>query len=236
VNEKQKILLIEDEHGLAGFMKWEFEHEGYDVTWHSDGRTGLNAALSSSWDIIILDVMLPSLSGIEVCRRVRSQLDVPIIMITARDAVPDRVAGLDSGADDYVVKPFAIEEVLARIRALSRRGQRHPQTVQEVLKFSNLMLNRATREVSREGTPIELTAREFELLSIFMENANRVLSRQVLLEEIWGYDFEVETNVVDVYVRYLRQKVENPFDSRLIHTIRGVGYILKATPAEDHTL
>ncbi|MCL6452770.1 MAG: response regulator transcription factor [Alicyclobacillus sp.] len=225
---RETILLIEDEPGLAGFMKWELEHEGYRVTWLADGREGLNAALSGTWDVILLDILLPSLSGLEVCRRIRTQLDTPILMITARDGVPDRVAGLDSGADDYVVKPFAIEEVLARIRALIRRRQGTPPRQREQLSYHDLHVNLATREVVRAGVRVDLTAREFELLELFMRYPTRVLARPFILEEVWGYDFEVDTNIVDVYVRYLRQKLDAPFGEPLFHTVRGVGYVLRA--------
>lgn len=237
LDERTKLLLVEDEPGLAGFMKWELEHEGYDVEWCTDGRQGLDAALrDEDWAIILLDVLLPALNGIEVCRRVRIRRDTPIIMITARDAVPDRVAGLDSGADDYIIKPFAIEEVFARIRALIRRNlSGQDDASSDILQVEDLILNRATRDVTRAQVAIELTAREFDLLEVFMNHPNHVLSRQELLETVWGYDFEVETNVVDVYVRYLRQKIEIEPEHKLIQTIRGVGYILKSDPHDSKT-
>lgn len=228
MSQGTKVLLVEDEANLAGFMKWELEHEGYTVEWVTDGFEGLSSALrDDDWEIMLLDVMLPGISGVEICRRVRSQRDTPIIMITARDTIPDRVAGLDSGADDYIVKPFAIEELFARIRALIRRRGSHQPHFPDTLQYEDLVLDRPTREVKRGDMRIELTPREFDLLEAFMMNPNRVLSRQELLETVWGYDFEVETNVVDVYVRYLRQKTESSPDHRLIHTIRGVGYILR---------
>ncbi|WP_428978642.1 response regulator transcription factor [Alicyclobacillus mengziensis] len=225
-DEEFRILIVEDEQDIAGFLKLEFEHEGYEVKCCHDGRSALEEARGSEWHLIILDIMLPGINGMEICRRIRADSDVPIIMLTARHTVPDKVAGLDSGADDYVVKPFAIEELLARVRALIRRNV--PKTRAEQLRAGGVVLDRATREVSRENVPIQLTAREFDLLEVFMVHRNHVLTRQQILELVWGYDFVGETNVVDVYVRYLRTKVDVPFDTQLIQTVRGVGYIFKA--------
>jgi len=227
VDYRPKILIVEDEADIAGFIRLELEHEGYEVTCSEDGRKALQKAMEEPWDLILLDIMLPEMSGMEICRRVRAQSDVPIIMLTARHTVPDRVAGLDSGADDYIVKPFAIEEVLARVRALIRRHS--PTGKTERLQIEDLTLDSATREVFRGDTAIHLTAREFDLLEVFMRNSNHVLTRQQLLELVWGYDFAGETNVVDVYVRYVRNKIDVPFDPPLIHTVRGVGYILKTS-------
>ncbi len=231
MSEPYRILVVEDEEDIADFLAMEFEYEGYKVTKAFNGREGLKLALEQKWDIILLDVMLPEMNGMEVCRRVRAVSNVPIIMLTARGSVPDRVAGLDAGADDYLQKPFAIEELLARIRVLLRRN-RASAAEQKTLTVQDLTMNTATREVFRQQTPITLTAREFDLLEMFMRNPNQVLSRDLLLERVWGYDYKGETNIVDVYVRYLRQKIDVPFDPPLIHTVRGVGYMLKgATPS-----
>ncbi len=222
----EHILIIEDEVDIAEFLALELNHEGYEVTVESDGRQGLDKALAQDWDLLLLDIMLPGLSGMEICRRVRSQSDVPIIMLTARQSVPDRVAGLDVGADDYLVKPFAVEELLARIRVALRRTRTTAKD-EEIITVEDLTLNRATREVTRADETITLTAREFDLLELFMRNRNHVLPREVILEKVWGYDFAGGTNVVDVYVRYLRNKIDVPYGSQLLQTVRGVGYLLK---------
>ncbi|KPV45731.1 hypothetical protein AN477_00930 [Alicyclobacillus ferrooxydans] len=224
-DEQYRILIVEDELDIAGFLKLELEHEGYEVVACHDGRSALEEARNQEWNLIILDIMLPGINGMEICRRIRTQSDVPIIMLTARNTVPDRVAGLDSGADDYVVKPFAIEELLARVRALIRRNV--PKSKAEQMQLGGLTLDKATREVFRGEESIQLTAREFDLLETFMMHANHVLTRQQILELVWGYDFVGETNVVDVYVRYLRAKIDVPFRTQLIQTVRGVGYIFK---------
>lgn len=220
-----RVLIVEDQVDIAEFLRLEFEHEGYIVAYHTHGRQGLEAALTESWDLMLLDIMLPGISGLEICRRVRVQSDVPIIMLTARQSIHDRVAGLDTGADDYVVKPFAIEEVLARARALIRRNK--VQQDAEILRYHDVELNTATREVKKCSQVIELTPREFGLLEMFLRNANHVLTRQQILQHVWGYDFLGETNLVDVYVRYLRNKIDAPFRDPLIQTIRGVGYVFK---------
>ncbi|MCF8564202.1 response regulator transcription factor [Alicyclobacillus tolerans] len=222
---QNRILIVEDEEDIAGFVSLELQHEGYITDVAGDGREGLDKALNENWDLILLDIMLPGLNGMEVCRRIRAVSAVPIVMLTARQSIPDRVAGLDNGADDYVPKPFAIEELLARIRVLLRRTQTQPD--EDTVRAGDLVLNPSTREVERNGQSISLTAREFDLLEMFIRNKNHVLSREVILEKVWGYDFTGETNVVDVYVRYLRNKVDVPFDSPLIQTVRGVGYMLK---------
>ncbi|RIV20166.1 DNA-binding response regulator [Alicyclobacillaceae bacterium I2511] len=224
--QPQKILVVEDERDIAEFLTLELEHEGYVTAIAADGYEGLRMAEEDSRDLILLDIMLPGISGMEVCRRIRGFSDVPIIMLTARQSVPERVAGLDSGADDYVPKPFAIEELLARIRVLLRRNQRS-QTQAEVLTVADLKINTATREVTRDNQSITLTAREFDLLETFARHKNHVLTREQIMEQVWGYDFVGETNVVDVYVRYLRNKMDVPFGDPLLHTVRGVGYILK---------
>ncbi|MDQ0188637.1 response regulator transcription factor [Alicyclobacillus cycloheptanicus] len=221
-----RILIVEDEEHLAEFIALELKHEGYAVEVATDGRDGLDKALSEEWSLLLLDIMLPEISGLEICRRVRASKDVPIIMLTARHAVPDRVAGLDAGADDYLGKPFAIEELLARIRVLLRR-RGHDREEEVELFADDLTMNLATHEVKRFGQAISLTVREFSLLEMFLRNKNRVLTRDQILEKVWGYDFVGETNVVDVYVRYLRHKIDVPFGTQLIQTVRGVGYILK---------
>lgn len=221
-----KILIVEDEEKIARFIELELKHEGYDVAITGDGRSGLDQAESGDFDLILLDIMLPGLSGLEVLRRLRRVSDVPVIMLTARDQVMDKVSGLDMGADDYITKPFQIEELLARIRS-SLRKQRREEESNEVFRVGDLELDPARHLVTYQGEEIDLTAREFLLLQAFMENAEIVLTRDQLLSQVWGYDFIGETNVVDVYVRYLRQKIDDRFGVKFIHTIRGVGYSLR---------
>ncbi len=223
---KQHILVVEDEAKLAQFVKLELEYEGYQVTVANDGLGGLAAARELSPQLILLDWMLPGLSGIEICRRLRQTKDnVPIIMLTAKDEIGDRVEGLDAGADDYLVKPFSIEELLARVRAGLRRNQEQQEAT--LLQFSNLTLNRSTREVFRGERLIELTAKEFDLLEYLLAHPRQVLTRDQILERVWGYDFMGDSNIIEVYVRYLRLKLESKEDARLIKTVRGVGYVLK---------
>ena len=223
---KQHILVVEDEAKLAQFVKLELEYEGYQVTVANDGLGGLAAARELSPQLILLDWMLPGLSGIEICRRLRQTKDnVPIIMLTAKDEIGDRVEGLDAGADDYLVKPFSIEELLARVRAGLRRNQEQQEAT--LLQFSNRTLNRSTREVFRGERLIELTAKEFDLLEYLLAHPRQVLTRDQILERVWGYDFMGDSNIIEVYVRYLRLKLESKEDARLIKTVRGVGYVLK---------
>lgn len=226
---KKRILIVEDEKNIARFMELELEHEYFDVTVTHDGRDGLNRALEQQFDCLLLDVMLPGLNGIEICRRVRAKSDVPIILITARDAVMDRVAGLDSGADDYIVKPFAIEELLARIRSVLRRtqsiGEKELEKDEEIC-VRELVIKPQSYEVFFENKKLELTKTEYDLLKLLCENKNRVCEREMILQSIWGYNTEVETNVVDVYIRHLRSKLKtdsNPY----IETVRGVGYVVR---------
>jgi DNA-binding response OmpR family regulator len=220
-----KILLVEDEVQLARFIALELESEGYQVNVAHDGMTGLMLAREHSPDLALLDWMLPSLSGVELCRRLRATgFKAPIIFLTAKDEVEDRVAGLDAGADDYVTKPFSIEELLARVRAHLRRNQ---ETDEDILQFETLVLNRKTREVDRGARAIALTAKEFDLLEYFLRHPRQVLTRDQILENVWGYDFVGDSNIVEVYVRYLRLKLEETQESRLIHTVRGVGYALR---------
>ena len=225
-----RILIVEDEKKIARFLELELTHEGYEVDTAYDGRTGLEKALSWQPDLMILDLMLPELSGIEVCRRLRHESDLPIIMLTAKDDVSDKVMGLDMGADDYMTKPFAIEELLARIRvALKRHVPAEKETEQDArtLTAGPLRLNRDSREVSFDGREITLTKKEFDLLEYLMSHVNVAISRDQLLNEVWGYSYAGDTNVVDVYVRYLRGKLDDPFQIKFIHTIRGVGYLFK---------
>lgn len=226
-----KILIIEDEKNLARFVELELKHEGYETEVHFNGRTGLEAALAEDWDAILLDLMLPELNGLEVCRRVRQVKNTPIIMMTARDSVIDRVSGLDHGADDYIVKPFAIEELLARLRALLRRisieGENNTAK-QTTIKYRDVVIEKENRVVRRGDDIIELTKREYELLLTLMENVNVVLARDVLLSKVWGYNSDVETNVVDVYVRYIRNKIDRPGEPSYIQTVRGTGYVMRS--------
>ena len=226
----QKIMIVEDEQKLARYLELELTHEGYETRTAHDGRAAV--ALYDEWpsDLIILDLMLPELSGIEVCRRIRQKNGVPIIILTAKDDVSDKVMGLDMGADDYMTKPFAIEKLLARIRvALKRHVPAEKETEQDArtLTAGPLRLNRDSREVSFDGREITLTKKEFDLLEYLMSHVNVAISRDQLLNEVWGYSYAGDTNVVDVYVRYLRGKLDDPFQIKFIHTIRGVGYLFK---------
>ncbi|PGZ96151.1 DNA-binding response regulator [Bacillus pseudomycoides] len=223
----QRILIIEDEESLAEFLELELKYEGYAVDAVYDGRKGLETALHYDYDIILLDLMLPGLNGIEVCRRLRATKETPIIMLTARDSIMDRVTGLDSGADDYLPKPFAIEELLARMRVILRRNQKEEHKNKLLLRFKDLELDVESRTLHKTEEIIELTNKEFELLMMFMKNINRVLTRDMLLEQVWGYNAVVETNVVDVYVRYLRNKLNSQDKETYIQTVRGVGYVMR---------
>ncbi|KRK89889.1 response regulator transcription factor [Lentilactobacillus sunkii] len=226
-----RILIIEDEKNLARFVELELKHEGYDTQVELNGRTGLQAALDENFDVILLDLMLPELNGMEVARRLREKKNTPIIMMTARDSVIDRVSGFDHGADDYIVKPFAIEELLARIRALLRRIQienDQQKSNKKSVTFKDLTIEKESRIVRRGDDVINLTKREYELLLTLMENVDVVLARDVLLTKVWGYDSEVETNVVDVYIRYLRNKIDRPGENSYIQTVRGTGYVMRS--------
>ena len=221
-----RILLVEDEEKLARFVELELSHEGYEVEKAFDGRTGLEKAEAGGFDLMLLDIMLPGINGLEVLRRIRKTSALPVIMLTARDAVMDKVTGLDMGADDYITKPFSIEELLARIRVALRKkvSQEDNSTL---LTCGDLTMDTARHRVTRGQTEIELTSREFALLQYFLENKTHVLSREQVLSHVWGYQYMGETNVVDVYVRYLRNKIDDPFEQKLLHTVRGVGYVLR---------
>jgi len=223
---KTRILVIEDEVKIARFLELELTYEGYAVEVAHDGRSGYEKAVSGNADLIILDLMLPGLSGIEVCRRVRRESDVPIIMLTAKDDVPDKVMGLDSGADDYMTKPFAIEELLARVRVvLKRKGKKAENG--NTFQSGQLILYKDQHRVTYDGKEISLSKKEFELLSYLMENQGIVLSREKLLDHVWGFDYFGDTNVTDVYIKYLRNKIDQKYGVQFIHTIRGVGYLFK---------
>ncbi len=220
------ILVVEDEAKLAQFMELELKYEGYQVTVANDGLLGLTNAREGDFDLILLDWMLPGISGLEICKRLRQTgSKVPIILVTAKDDISDRVAGLDAGADDYIVKPFSLEELLARVRASLRRNQEDENL--DLLQFLDLSLNRSTREVFRGDRLIELTAKEFDLLEYLMSHPRQVLSREQILERVWGYDFMGDSNIIEVYVRYLRLKLEAEQEKRLIQTVRSVGYVLR---------
>lgn len=236
--QKLKVLVIDDETNIIEFIKLGLGYEGFQVESAPDGPLGLAAAQRLDPDIVILDLMLPGMDGLEVCRRLRTNpttQDIPILMLTAKDEVRDRVIGLDTGADDYLVKPFDFVELLARIKAILRRqrrmrgsGDAADGNESQILHFSDLHLNMATREVTRGGRLIELTATEYNLLHLFMSHPRQVLDRSTILNRVWGYDFLGETNIIEVYVRYLREKIEDsPSTPRLIQTVRGVGYVLK---------
>lgn len=232
-----KVLIIEDEEKISRILQLELTHEDYDVYIENEGRAGLEAALGLEWDAILLDIMLPELSGIEVLRRLRNVDKVtPVILLTARDATPDKVNGLDQGANDYITKPFEIEEVMARIRSCIRmakhtldRDEQLSSTEPTELIMDSLVVKLLPHDVLREGKKIILTPREFDLLVYLLENRNRVLNREQIIQKVWGYDFVGDTNVVDVYIRYLRRKIDYAFKKQLIQTVRGVGYCMRET-------
>lgn len=219
------VLIVEDEENMVSFIKMELEYEGYNVDVANDGRRAVSLALEKDYDVILLDLMLPGINGIEVCRRIRKEKETPIIMLTARDSVMDKVTGLKSGADDYLAKPFAIEELIARMEVIFRRNKKEKSNSE--LKFKDIILDIEGRTVRRNNEVIELTNTEFQLLLMFMKNINRALTRDIIMENIWGYNSEAETNVVDVYVRYIRNKLDKNDKEKYIQTIRGVGYIMR---------
>ena len=221
------VLIVEDEEKIARFVALELAHEGYETAWADNGRDGLAKAESGEYSIILLDIMLPELNGLEVLRRLRKTSQVPVILLTARDSVMDKVSGLDIGADDYVTKPFAIEELLARIRvALKKRSVPEPSE-ETKLVWGKLVVDKAAYSARYDGTEIELSKREFDLLTLLLTNRNIVLNRETLLQKVCGYDYVGETNVIDVYVRYLRTKIDERFGVHMVQTVRGVGYVIK---------
>lgn len=226
-----RILIVEDETNIARFVELELMHEGYEVDKAFDGREGLDKAMDGEYALILLDVMLPGLNGLEVLRRLRTKKDIPVIMLTARDAVMDKVSGLDAGADDYITKPFAIEELLARIRvALKKRSGTKQES--HIISVGEVSLDEDRHEVTVRGEEIELTNREFELLHCLMRNKNIVMDREKLMNEVCGYDYIGETNIIDVYVRYIRTKLDDRFGIKFIQTVRGVGYVVKENSHE----
>lgn len=234
-----KILIIEDEKNLARFVELELRHEKYETQVEGNGRKGLDLALNEDFDAILLDLMLPDLNGLEIARRVRQEKTTPIIMMTARDSVIDRVSGLDHGADDYIVKPFAIEELLARLRAVLRRVQIEKRAMgdtmggQKVVHFNDLTIETANRIVHRGDSTVDLTKREYNLLMTLIENKNNVVTREQLLNKIWGPESKIETNVVEVYVRYLRNKIDVPGRPSYIKTVRGTGYMVRTDENDE---
>lgn len=222
-----KILIVEDDEKLSRFIELELLHEGYEVVKADNGRTGLEITEKGEVNLVLLDIMIPQINGLEVLRRIRKTSDLPVIMLTARDAVMDKVSGLDAGADDYVTKPFAIEELLARIRTALKKKNAIKKKESDTLKCGLLTLDIQRHKVMYDRTEIELTNREFTLLKILMENKNIVLNRDILIEKVCGYDYVGETNVIDVYVRFLRTKIDDAFNTKVISTVRGVGYVIK---------
>ncbi len=226
-----QILVVDDDQAVRDSLARSLHYSGYEVTTASDGLEALAKLSASRPDAVVMDVMMPRLDGLETTRMLRSGgNDVPILILTARDAIGDRVDGLDAGADDYMVKPFALDELLARLRALTRRSRPEPEHSTDTLMFENLTLDPQTREVTRDGRKISLTRTEFALLNVFMEHPRRVLERGWLLNEVWGFDFPTTANSLEVYIGYLRRKTEGDGESRLIHTVRGIGYVLRETP------
>lgn len=222
----KNILIVEDERRLARFMELELVHEGYNVDIVADGQSALMNLMNNTYDCMLLDLMIPVVDGIEVTKRARTFTDIPIIMITAKDALEDKVKGFDMGADEYMTKPFEMEELLARLRALFRKREAE-KPEDKVLKFKELSLNRESYEVYRGKDKKELTKKEFDLLTYLLENQGIVLTREKILNQVWGFDFEGETNVVDVYIRFLRSKLDDGYEDKLIHTVRGAGYLIR---------
>lgn len=225
-----KILIVEDEKKIARIMELEVNHAGYEVEVVYNGKDGIRKIKDNDFDLLILDIMLPEINGMEVCSQIREFSNIPIIMVTARDSTKDKVKGLDIGADDYITKPFDAEELLARIRALLRRKNEEinkDANKENILKINDLEMNMEKHLVKRNGNKIDLTKKEYDLLKFLLENQDLVVSRDKLLKNVWGYDYAGETNIVDVYIRYLRSKIDDSYDKKLIHTVRGVGYVLR---------
>lgn len=227
-NDNIKLLIVEDEWKIARFLQMELEHEGFITTIEANGRRALDRIYQEKFDLILLDIMLPDMDGLEICRRVRDMLETPIIMLTAKDGIENTVEGLDAGANDYLTKPFAIQELLARIRAALRTNKpTHPSQGEQNLSVKNLILFPTRYEAQIDGQAIDLTKKEYDLLEYLVRNKHIVLDREHILQEVWGYEYMGNTNVVDVYVRYLRSKIDERFDQKYIHTVRGVGYVVK---------
>lgn len=223
-----KILIVEDEAEIVRFLTLELRHEGYTVGSSADGRSGLQKALSGEYDLVLLDVMLPELNGVEVLRRLRKESAVPVILVTARDAVMEKVNGLDSGANDYITKPFHIEELLARIRMVLRTSDPSEQaSPAETLRVGDLVLTTSSRQVTRAGEVVELTKTQYDLLEYLLRNRDIVLTRDQILSRVWGYEYAGNSNVVDVYVRYVRKRIHDTDESRIIETVRGIGYVIR---------
>ena len=223
-----RILIVEDESEIVRFLTLELQHEGYLVESRADGRSGLELALSGGFDLVLLDVMLPELNGIEVLRRLRRESAIPVILITARDAVMEKVNGLDTGANDYITKPFHIEELLARIRMVLRNADPATQGASgDVLSLGDLTLSLASRQVTRAGEQIELTKTQYDLLEYLLRNRDIVLTRDQILSQVWGYTYAGNSNVVDVYVRYVRNRIRDTDESKIIETVRGIGYVIR---------
>ncbi len=222
-----RVLIVEDEAEIVRFLKLELEHEGYDVETAHDGRAGLEAALTDEYDLLLVDVMLPELNGLEVLRRLRVKKGTPVILVTARDAVADKVMGLDAGANDYIAKPFHIEELLARIRMVLRTSAPAAEAADGTLQIEDLVLSTASRCVTRGGEPVELTKTQYDLLEYLMRNRDIVLTREQILSRVWGYQYMGDSNIVDVYIRYVRKRIRETDEHRLIETIRGVGYVMR---------
>ena len=228
--QKSAILVVDDDARIVNMLRRALSYEGYAVRSATNGLNGLESAREDPPNLVVLDLMLPDLDGYEVCRRLRAESDVPVLMLTARDEVDDRVRGLDEGADDYLVKPFALQELLARVRVLLRRS--HPAEPR-LYQFEDLTLDTSSREASRGGRAIQLSTKEYQLLALFMRHPRQVLTRDAIMDAVWGYDYSGESNVLEVYVGYLRQKLESHREPRLIHTMRGTGYVLKSQPVAE---
>lgn len=225
-----QVLIVEDERRIARFLQMELEHEGMNTAIEDNGRRAYERIMQENYDLVLLDVMLPDMDGFTICRKVRELSQVPIIMLTAKDDIDDKVQGLDIGADDYITKPFATPELLARMRVVLRRqeSQREAKESQEeILSVKNLIMYPARHEVQVDATPVELTKKEYDLLEYLLRNKRNVLTRDQILSNVWDYDYMGDTNVVDVYIRYLRQKLDDRFQEKYIHTMRGVGYVIK---------
>ncbi|MBE1585574.1 response regulator transcription factor [Nonomuraea angiospora] len=233
MSEPARLLVVDDEPALREALQSSLEFEGYKVVTANDGQAALDAVAADTYDAVLLDVMMPRLDGLTACRRLRASGNhIPVLMLTARDAVGDRVSGLDAGADDYLVKPFELDELLARVRALLRRGalSASPAEGADTLTYGDLRMDLATREVTRADRRLDLTRTEYLLMELFLAHPRQVLTRDQILSEVWGFDFEPTSNSLDVYVMYLRRKTEAGGQPRVIHTVRGVGYVLRATP------